>query len=334
MPANKNQRIRCLILDKCFRNASKNYQIQDLVETVNEELREILPDGGTVSRRTIYNDIAFMESPEGGLVDIMKTKDGVKTFYRYRDPSFSIAGNPFNEEERQYMKTLVETLSQFRGLPQMETLREALANINLLSLEPEESPCLEFEGNPYVEGLQYLQYLHNAIRSKAAQAIEYKPYEKKPRTYHFHPQYLKQYNHRWYVFGVTTEYPDSVSNFPLDRIASINPISDKYIESKVEWDEYFDDVIGVSIPSSEVEEVSFVVHGTTAYYIQSKPLHGSQKSKWIDKDTLEVSLSVRVNYELRHILMGYADSITVLKPKSLRKELADRASKALQMSKE
>lgn len=332
MPANKNQRIRCLVLDKCLRNTSKNYQIEDLVAAVNEELGEILPQGGAVSKRTIYNDITFMQSPEGGLADIIKYKEGVKVFYRYQDTTFSIAGNPFTEEERQYMRALVATLSKFRGLPQMETLRESLSNINLLSLEPSAEPCMEFEENPYIKGIEHLQYLYNAIISKSVQELTYEPYGKERRSYRFHPQYLKQYNHRWYVLGVTTEHPDNVSNFPLDRIISIKPINDKYMDSIIAWNEYFEDVIGVSIPKTEIEEVHLLFHGKTGHYIQSNPLHQSQRSRWIDSNTLEVRLNIRINYELQRTLMSYADSITILAPVELRNEMRNKLMTALKIT--
>lgn len=318
MPANKNQRIRCLILDSCFRNTGKKYQIEDLVDAVNEGLAEILPNGGAVSKRMIYNDIVFMESPEGGLVDLVREKDGRKVYYHYRDTNFSIVENPFTEEERKYFQSLITTLSHFRGLPQLEALQETLSNITLMTMEPCGRQCMEFEENPYVGGLQWLQPLYNAIQSQSAQELTYEPYGKPSQTFRFHPQYLKQYNRRWYVFGVTTEHPMSVSNFPLDRVKSVSPISDAYIHSGIDWQEHFEDVIGVTVPEEEASDIHFLVHGRTGYYIQSNPLHGSQRTKWIDKDTLDVHLYVKINYELKRNLLSYSDSITILSPLHLK----------------
>jgi len=318
MPANKNQRIRCLILDSCFRNTGKKYQIEDLVDAVNEGLAEILPNGGAVSKRMIYNDIIFMESPEGGLVDLVREKDGRKVYYHYRDTNFSIVENPFTEEERKYFQSLIDTLSNFRGLPQLETLQETLSNITLMTTKSCGQHCMEFEENPFVGGLQWLQPLYNAIQSRSAQELTYEPYGKAPQVFRFHPRYLKQYNRRWYVFGVTTEHPMSVSNFPLDRVKSITPIHDAYMSSDIDWQEYFEDVIGVTVPDGEPCDVHFLVHGRTSYYIQSNPIHGSQRTKWIDNETLDVHLYVRINYELRRTLLSYADSITILSPISLK----------------
>lgn len=271
-----------------------------------------------------------MQTPEGGLAEIEKWKDGVKTYYGYADPDFSIMNNPINEEDRQYLRTLVETLSHLKGLPQLEILRESLSNIEILAVGSGATPCIEFEENPYIGGLQYLQPLNNAIQSKSAQELVYVPYGKEAKTYRFHPQYLKQYNHRWYVFGVTTGYPESVSNFPLDRIKNLTPITDSYINSDIDWNEYFDDVVGVSIPpKSEVEEVHFLVHGKTGRYIESNPIHSSQRQKWTDEETLDVRLMVKINYELNRMLLSYADSITILAPEKLKNEHLGRLKVAL-----
>ncbi len=330
MPSNKNQRIRCLILDNCFRNNSKKYQIDDLIHAVNEGLAESLPNGGTISRRTIYNDIAFMKSPEGGLADIQKTKDGTKTYYAYKDPNFSISGNPFNEEERQYLKLLISTLSSFKGLPQMQTLRETIENIQILSLDNHDTPYFEFEENPFIEGIEYLQYFYNAIVSKSPQQIEYKPYGKSQTTYRFHPQYIKQYNKRWYVAGVTSNYPSKTSLFPLDRIIKTTPLKESYIESTINWQDYWEDVIGITVPNEKVESVTLWVYGNTRYYFQSNPLHGSQRIKELDNDRFEVKLSVKINFEIKRLLLSYADCIEVISPSWLREEHSYQLAKALQ----
>lgn len=330
MPITKNQRIRCKILDDCFRNRGKKYQIEDLIQAVNEGMVEIYPDRTTISRRTIYNDIEFMQSPEGGNADIVKERDGRNVYYRYADANFSVFNSPFREEDRQYLRTMMDALSRLKGLPHLEALQEAFANIEMLAAGPEATPCIEFEANPYIEGVQHLQPLNNAIQSRSAVELVYQPYDKPSITYRFHPQYLKQCNHRWYVLGVTTQYPEDISTFPLDRIVSLKPIADTYIPASVDWDDYFDDVVGITLSDSPLEEVHFLVHGKTGHYIQTKPIHSSQRHHWIDTDTLDVHLTLRINYEFRRILLSYADAITILSPASLVASHRQQLLKALE----
>jgi len=82
MPVNKSAIIRYNILDKCFRNIGKMYFIEDLVETVNEELKQIDPRL-SVSKRQILEDIKFMESSEGWSADIQRRRYGKKVYYRH-----------------------------------------------------------------------------------------------------------------------------------------------------------------------------------------------------------------------------------------------------------
>ena len=116
----------------------------------------------------------------------------------------------------------------------------------------------------------------------------------------------------------------------LDRIQSIKPLKTTYIKLKMDWNEYFEDVIGITnIKDAPIEKVMFLVHGATAHYIISKPLHGSQVSKWLDEDTLQVTLSIKINYELKRLLLSYSPNITILAPQSLIQEHTQSLEKAL-----
>ena len=63
--------------------------------------------------------------------------------------------------------------------------------------------------------------------------------------------------------------------------------------------------------------------------METKPLHGSQKSKWIDENTLEVKLNIIINYELERLILSYADSVTVIHPQSLLDIIKNRISNSL-----
>ena len=77
-----------------------------------------------------------------------------------------------------------------------------------------------------------------------------------------------------------------------------------------------------------VEEVHFLAHGKTAHYIYTKPIHGTQKPKWIDDRTLDVRINVKINTELKRLLLSYVPYITILSPQSLVEE----HKKALQLA--
>ncbi len=97
----------------------------------------------------------------------------------------------------------------------------------------------------------------------------------------------------------------------------------------INWQDYFEDIIGVTKPLDEgVKKVILHFYGKTGKYMESKPVHGSQKSKWLDEHTLEVSLEIIINYELERLILSYADSVKVIQPNGLIKKLKDRLKEA------
>jgi predicted DNA-binding transcriptional regulator YafY len=162
--------------------------------------------------------------------------------------------------------------------------------------------------------------------------IKYKPFIGMPKEYKFHPQFLKQYNNRWYILGITEDNPNQIWNFALDRIKTINPTKLQYKKIDVDWKTYFEDIIGVTnYADKPAETIHFRVQGITAHYIKTKPIHESQNAHWLDDNTLDVKLKVKINPELEHILLSYADSITILSPQSLIDRHIEALKEALGM---
>ena len=80
---------------------------------------------------------------------------------------------------------------------------------------------------------------------------------------------------------------------------------------------------------AETEKVLLLFKGKAGHYVETKPLHGSQKSKWIDRATLEVTLDIIINYELERLILSYADSAVVLKPSRLASSIKTKMIEAL-----
>ena len=112
----------------------------------------------------------------------------------------------------------------------------------------------------------------------------------------------------------------------LDRMMNVLESKSMFIpNTSIDWDDYFEDMIGVTRPeNTELEEVVLHFFGKTGNYIETKPIHGSQKHRRLADQTLEVSLNLLVNYELEHLILSYADSVKVLHPKWLAQKIKDR----------
>lgn len=76
MADTKYPTIRYQTLNKCFRNKYKRYYIEDLIDACSEAIYDYCGKEIGCSRRTILNDIDFMESSAGWNIDLRRIKDG------------------------------------------------------------------------------------------------------------------------------------------------------------------------------------------------------------------------------------------------------------------
>ena len=325
MSTNKNATIRYQALNRCFRNPGRKYYIEDLIEACNDALLDINPESSGVKRRQIYEDIKFMQDSKGFDAPIESYKDGRKAFYRYTDFSFSINNQPLNEQEAQQLKESLLTLSRFKGMPQFDWMEELTARLEqTFSLKTDDN-ILSFEENPFLTGREYIGDIYNAIISKKVLLITYKPFKTgRELLFEIHPYHLKQYNNRWFLFGLNNEYRN-ITNIALDRIQEINESKTKYIRNiKIDFSEYFDDVIGVSVDDAqETQKVVLKADDDLLPYITSKPVHGSQKIKKDEKGT-RIELELQLNYELESTIFSFGEKIEVLEPEVLRAAIANR----------
>ena len=62
----------------------------------------------------------------------------------------------------------------------------------------------------------------------------------------------------------------------------------------------------------------------TGKYMENKPIHETQKHKWLNEETLEIKIKVIPNYELERLILSYGDSVKVMEPKDLRQRIKNR----------
>jgi predicted DNA-binding transcriptional regulator YafY len=95
----------------------------------------------------------------------------------------------------------------------------------------------------------------------------------------------------------------------------------------VGFEEYFEDIIGVSIEKEPVQTVVLKVEKSLLPYIQTKPLHESQFIKPFDENFGLVVIKVIPNYELESLILSFGERVEVLEPEVLREKLKDRINK-------
>ena len=91
-------------------------------------------------------------------------------------------------------------------------------------------------------------------------------------------------------------------------------------DNNYDGEEYFEDVIGVTIPREGRPETIKLQFSEHRYpYIIAKPIHGSMKI--IDKNNRIVSVDVIPNKELESLILSFGNDVKILEPKHLRNKI-------------
>jgi len=198
--------------------------------------------------------------------------------------------------------------------------------------------CSSLEQN--LTNIHLLPVFNKAITEKQVLRFTYQRYGQEPFVLTFHPQYLKEYNGRWFVFGDADREPYKAYNVPLDRIVGEISVVEgvEYIPAeKGFYQDFFKNIIGVTHEKdAKVEQV--VIRTKTEYQhglLLTKPLHHSQQEispfgEHADGIYGEVSLTIEPNRELRGKILAYGQYLEVVQPQSLREKIKEILQKQME----
>ncbi|PWK28181.1 putative DNA-binding transcriptional regulator YafY [Arcicella aurantiaca] len=331
MPANRNALIRYKTIDTCLRNRFRKWTLEDLIEKVSDTLYEY--EGiETISKRTIQNDIQMMRSDKLGYFAPIVVLE--KKYYTYEDHNYSITNIPISDTDLSRMNEAVEMLKQFKGFSHFEQLNEVVQKLedHVYSVGKKKSPVIDFEKNDNLKGLAYLDILYQAVIQKKAIKMTYQSFKaKEPNVFFFHVWWLKEFKNRWFAVGVRKQN-GSISSLALDRIIDVSLSDDvAYTENQdLIPEEYYKNVIGVTVNNLRPMNVKIFVVAQHAPYVETKPLHHSQKVIERNEDGIIIEIKVQHNYELEKEILGFGEVMKVLSPEHFVKAIKKRLIKASQ----
>ena len=330
MAINKNAFLRYKVLDQCFRNNGRRYYIEDLLNEVNDALSDENPNSSGIQLRQLREDFRVMKSETGFNAPIEAIRDGKKAYYVYSEKDFSINNSPLNDTEIGQLKNAISLLRKFEGRQEFEFLNELGPILNdRIGKIDHSQPIIGFDSNLDYVGNHHIPDLFNAILNKRVLELVYKPFKGDSYVVTCHPYYLKQYNNRWFLFGRNEQNEHNQWNFPLDRIESIKELDKQYLTDSTDWEDYFFDIIGVTRTLSELQEVVLEFGSNQVPYVQTKPLHPSQKIKIQETGEMLVTIKVIPNFELEALILSFGDNIKVVSPESIKLKLFERLKIAL-----
>ena len=291
--------------------------------------------------------VKALEKVEPGCV-IDNGKVGKGRAYRY----VGKADDPLAAERQAIVQKTVEDYVEFckasAGIMPASWFSSFFENTQLLLDTERESEggntLIRSSLEQNLTNIHLLPVFYKAITDRHVLRFFYQRFGQEPFELTFHPQFLKEYNGRWFVFGdaerlLVDEQGEAIRdtfkvyNVPLDRIVGDVSMIDnvEYIPAeKGIYQRFFNDIIGVTHEKgAKVEQV--VIRTKTEYQhglLQTKPLHHSQKEtlpfgRYEDGEYGEVTLTIEPNRELRGKILAYGQYLEVIHPQSLREQLKD-----------
>ena len=350
----KSELIRYAAIDRCLRDIDTDYSIDDLANECLKDLDKYYPDRNfceaDISQRQIRKDLKFMRQSKLGwnldeknMISMPRYtnerknknnetihKDKVRArAYKYKDPDFSIRKMPLIEEELPWLAEFHFLANYFKDKPDLKWITELALKLDDTRRAGMNVIVPEIRHEYTLKGFNEFFYkLYDAIFIKQVMKIEYKTYSGKEETFVMSPYFLKEYNNRWFLFGYNHDR-GVITNAPIDRIEGIETSDIKYVtHTEVDglkdleiFDDYFDDIIGVTHDSKEKKvEVCLQFSDKRYPHVKTKPIHPNQRNY---DDKRMIKLPVIPNNELYQVILSFGKDVEVVSPQSVRDRMKD-----------
>lgn len=332
MALNKNALIRYKTIDKCLQNHYRKWTLNNLIEACSDALYEYEGRDVNVSKRTIQLDIQLMRSDKLGYNAPIIVYD--KKYYKYEDESFSITNIPLNETDMNVLSETVEMLKQFKDFSLFSELGGIIHRLEdkIYTEKTHQPAIIHLDKNENLKGLNFLDTLYQAIIKKIVLKISYQSFSARNASdFVFHPFILKEFNNRWFVVGKKNN-EEKVLTLALDRIEEIDfDLLVDYTRERFDADEFYKNTFGVTVMNDkQLLDIELKIDRNNSPYVLTKPFHHSQKVLEKFKDgSILISIKVHHNFEIERLILGFGDSIEVVKPRILRNRIKRKLINAL-----
>ncbi len=194
---------------------------------------------------------------------------------------------------------------------------------------------------PYVQpetrspkGTQYLYPLLQAIKEKKQIEFSYQKYNNPELEFRkVCPLGLKESTGRWYLLAHCTERK-GIRAFGLDRMDHLEISDLKFnYKPKLILEEMYKNCFGISMPepNTKVEEVVLSFNPVKGKYIQSYPLHHSQKTLIDNDKEIQIELKLYITFDFVLELLKHTGEMVIIRPESLKLRYIDTLKRGLEV---
>lgn len=291
MNQNMGRLIRYILIIHKLSGKKKFIPAEELISYLNLQMELRGYDVG-LSVRTLQRDIAEIES----MFEI--------EIRNHRGDGYFIAGRTNNADIR-----YEELLLNFDLL----TSLNHSADVSGFILPEHHRP----------KGADNIGALIHAIKSSNVIKFDYKLIRKENRiiTKTANPYFLKESLGLWYLVAV--DDMENLRNYAIDRIFNLEILSSKFKRDE-SLDPYslFQNSYGIwDDETIKIEEIELSYSPLDGYFLKTTPLHSSQEILVDNDEEFRIKLKIRITNDFVMALLSRSNSLTVIRPLSLRERI-------------
>lgn len=181
------------------------------------------------------------------------------------------------------------------------------------------------------KGAESISAIIHAIKNNCAISFDYKLVRKDNRILKkkIYPYFLKESLGLWYLVGV--DDCEKLRIYAVDRISNLVFQSETFKRNEnIDPNSLFRNSYGIwddeTIP---IEEIELSYSPLDGYFLKANPLHSSQQVLIDNDEEFRIRLYLRVTNDFVMALLARSNSLTVIKPLSLRLRLNNIYQQAL-----
>ena len=179
---------------------------------------------------------------------------------------------------------------------------------------------------------KWLPEIMAAMRDGKKLEMTYKSFWRtEANTYPVAPYCLKLFKQRWYMLAKCDVY-EHLRIYSLDRIQHLNHTKKNFqLPKGFDPKDTFRKLFGVILDNGPIEKVVIRVSDDQVKYYQTLPLHHSQEEGETGDGYTEFSYRLVPTYDFTRELLSKGETIEVMSPAWLRKEVAEELRRAVKM---
>lgn len=201
-------------------------------------------------------------------------------------------------------------------------LIDSYTAINQITAFPELSERIQFENVP--SGRKWLGPIVTAMRNNHVIKLIYESYlHRDAKSIEVEPYGLKLYHQRWYLIG--KNIADSrILTYSLDRMAELKETEQGFgLPEDFSLDKFYDGCVGIMQDSKfPKERIRLKAYGYACDYLQSLPLHSSQRKIDEDNDSITFEYDVCPTYDFLISVLQQGSQVEIIYPDTVRERIS------------